>query len=105
MPVISFLPAVFMTVVQPRAFLKVKDFFKIKTVKNMFLLGFFYAVQGISYFLAIEKGAHASQIAPINRASIIVTVLLAAIFLKERDHLLKKFFSAILVTLGVLFLI
>lgn len=30
------------------------------------------------------------------------SIILAAIFLKERDHLVKKFICAVLVTIGVL---
>lgn len=46
----------------------------------------------------------ASQIAPINQAQVIVTVLLAIIVLKERDHLFRKVIAAILVTIGVILL-
>lgn len=105
-PIIFLLPGIVMLMAYSKVLVKVKQFISQKgLVKNMFLLGFFYSIAAIGYFLAIEKGANISQIAPINRASIITTVILAAVFLKERDQLLKKFFSAILVTLGVLLLI
>ncbi len=104
-PTISLLPGIVMVMTYPRSLIKVKSFFETRLIRNMFFLGLFYSIAAIGYFLAIEKGANASQMAPINRSSIMITIILAAIFLKERSHLLKKFISAILVTLGVLLLI
>ncbi|MBI3342051.1 EamA family transporter [Candidatus Curtissbacteria bacterium] len=59
-------------------------------------------MSAIFFYSSIEFGASASQAGPILQSTVIVTVILAAIFLKERDHLLKKIISAVLVTIGVL---
>lgn len=70
-------------------------------VKNLFL-GIFYSVGLIASFLAYQSGGTASQIVPIGQSVVIVTVILAALFIGERDNLLKKFVAAILVSAGVL---
>lgn len=68
----------------------------------MLILDICYGAAAIFFYTAIEKGANASQITPILQATVIITVILAAIFLKERDHLVKKFICAVLVTIGVI---
>jgi len=97
-------PGIFLSLIRPKSIKKMKYFFKWNNFKKMVLLTFFYIVGGTSYYVAITMGGQASQVSPISQASIIVTVIFAAIFLKERDHLAKKIFSAILVTIGVLLL-
>ena len=56
------------------------------------------------FYFAIKEGGEASQVNTIAQAQVVLTVLFSAMFLNERDHLLKKFFCAILVTIGVLLL-
>ena len=97
-------PALFLVLIRPQAISKMKYFLKWNNLKKMLLLTFFYVVGGTSYYFAITIGGQTSQVSPISQATIIVTIIFAAIFLKERDHLAKKIFSAILVTIGVLLL-
>jgi drug/metabolite transporter (DMT)-like permease len=103
-PIAFFIPAIVIFILQPKSVTKFHTVLSGKTFWNMLLLVFFYSLQAIGYYVAMERGAGASQMAPISRATIIVTVILAALFLRERDHLITKFASAILVTAGVLLL-
>jgi len=105
MVVMSFLPIIVISLINPKAYLSIHKYFKLKTIKNILFLSFSQAIQGSCYYIALSLGANASQIAPISRASIIVTVLLASVFLKERDHLIKKIICAVLVTIGVILLV
>lgn len=73
-------------------------------VKAMFFMSFFYAIQALTYYLAYTNGAPISKLTPISNASIILTVILGIVFLKENKHVLKKLIAAILVTVGVLVL-
>lgn len=54
---------------------------------------------------AFQRGfvwdADVSRMAPLYRAEIILTVILAVIFLKEKDNLKIKILSAIIAALGV----
>ncbi len=103
-PIAFLFPAVFIVLFFPKAITKFHTLVSKNNLRNMFLLGLFYSVQAVTYYLALERGAGASQMGPIYKANIIVTLILAALFLRERDHLGIKFVSAILVTVGVLLL-
>lgn len=100
--VASLLPGFFLIAVKPKALLELGQFLKPKVLAKMLILTLFYAGGAALFYFAIIIGAGASQITPISQSAVIVTVILAAIFLNERDYLLKKLVSAILVTIGVL---
>lgn len=69
---------------------------------NLLTYSLIYTISAITYFLALQYGALVSQMSAISRASIILTVIFAAIFLKEKKHVWKKIVAAILTTVGVL---
>jgi len=62
-------------------------------------------VQAVTYYLALESGAMASQMAILFKTEIILTIILAAVFLHERSHLLRKFVATVLVLVGAYFLL
>lgn len=95
------LPGIVLLILRPQALTTFKRLSQIEFSRPMILLSLFYTAQALAYYMALT-GTGASQVAPIYRANIILTVLLAVIFLKERDNLFMKFVSAILVTAGVL---
>lgn len=70
--------------------------------RNLLIFSFLYAIQGVTFYLALQYGALVSQMSTISRASIILTVILAAIFLKETKHAWRKILAAALTTAGVL---
>lgn len=105
-PIISFLPGLFLLIAKPQSLNNISSALKNKRLLwPLILLCSVYSIQAITYFLALEKGAQASQMGPISKSAIIITVLLATIFLKERKNLLKKIISTGLVMIGVLLLI
>lgn len=71
---------------------------------NLLLYSLLYAVAAISFYLAVQTGALAGQVSTVTRASIIVTVILSSIYLKERKDVVKKIFGAIVTTVGVILL-
>lgn len=97
-------PGLFLLATNPKIIKKINYFFNYKKFMKMFLMTLFYTFSGIAFYLAIAMGGQASQVTPIGQASIITTIILASLFLRERDHLPKKMIAAILVTLGVLLL-
>lgn len=101
-PVMSITPALLIILFRPRVLLHVKGFMRSSFIKSMFFMTLFYSIQAIAYYVAFENGGLASQISPISKSSIILTVILAVIFLKERTNLRLKLLSAGLVTVGVL---
>jgi bacterial/archaeal transporter family protein len=102
---ISFLlPGLFLLIINPGTVKKLGFLSQTRVLRNMFLMTLLYSTAAIAFFSALGAGANASQIGPINQSSVILTVLLAAIFLKERDVLWKKLLSTLLVFFGVILL-
>ncbi|MFA6428162.1 MAG: DMT family transporter [Candidatus Buchananbacteria bacterium] len=103
--VLSFLlPGLLMLLVRPRVVRGLKSILVPTVLWKMILMGLFYATSTITIYLAYQTGGTASQLAPINQSVVIFTVLLAAIFLGERNQLGKKFIGAMLAVVGVLLL-
>ncbi len=73
-----------------------------KIDKNLFIYSILYATAAIAFYLAIEAGALVGQVSSVARSSIILTVILSGILLKERKNIGKKIVGAILTTIGVI---
>lgn len=102
---IAFLfPALFLILLRPKSLKKIKVFFDKRRLMKMLVLAVFYAAAALTIGASYQAGGEASQIAPISQSSVILTVLLAAIFLKERGNFLNKLAGAIAVFLGVVLL-
>ncbi|OGM20127.1 hypothetical protein A2714_01050 [Candidatus Woesebacteria bacterium RIFCSPHIGHO2_01_FULL_38_9] len=102
--IMSFLPGVILALAFPKEIVKIKKILKSREIRWMIVLTFFYAIQAVSYYLAYQGGAPISTLATLTKASIVVTVILAAIFLKERSNLPKKAVAAAMVTIGAILL-
>ncbi len=100
----NFLSGLFILAFYPRALQQLKHFVQPSFLAKMLPLAVFSASQGVLYLLALAYGGNTAQVGAIRQASIIVTVLLAIIFLKERNNLGRKLFAAVLVTAGVFLL-
>jgi len=98
------LPGFVILAYNPSVIKKMKIFLKNDILMKMILLAIFYSISAIAFYLAYQSGGNVSQIAPINQSVVIVTVILAAIFLKERKHLIRKIIAAFFVSIGVLLL-
>lgn len=103
-PIMCFLPGLILLILFPRSILKVKKLLRPKPLSHIVIYSVFYAISAVTYYLALDSGATVSQLSPINRASIITTVLLASIFLNEKKDMTRKLLSAALVTAGVFLL-
>ena len=101
LPIISFLPGFMLLLSFPRHIPKlVNDIRRINI--HLVIYSLLYVTSAVTFFLPIQNGALVSQMTSVGRVSIILTVILAMIFLKERSHLAKKFVGALLATLGIL---
>jgi uncharacterized membrane protein len=99
-----FLPALVIFFLKPTLITKLKLFGNKQRLTKMSATSFFYGIASLSVGLAYKLGGDASQIAPIIQSSIVLTVVLAYIFLKESDYLLNKIIGTGLVFGGVLLL-
>jgi drug/metabolite transporter (DMT)-like permease len=103
-PIMSFLPGVILIFFRPSSVKQLKKSFTYSSFKSLSLYGFFYSIQAVTYYLSLETGAKASQMAALFKSEIIITVILATIFLNERKSLMRKAIAVVVVTIGVFLL-
>lgn len=101
LPLASFGPGILMTLWYFRRIKSIVGYVR-KINKNLIIYSVLYAVQAVAFYVALENGALVGQISSISRASIVLTVILAAVVLRETKHVGKKIVGAVLTTIGVL---
>jgi len=84
-----------MGIIYPKKLRHIKSFLQKTVLIKIVLLCIVYGISEIAFYLALKTGNNSSQIASINLTGVIVTVLLAIIFLKERTHLVQKLLGAV----------
>lgn len=103
---IFLLPALAILLVRPALVTKVKFYFtSFKSINLLFSSIIFYCFATIAYFTAYRWGGQASLISPIFQTSVIFTVLLSALLLNEKKHLVQKFIGALITFVGVILII
>ena len=102
--IMSFLPGFILLLLFPKQIAKIPKMFDRKSFFIITILCMFYSIQAIAYYLALQNGAPISRLSPIMKSSIVLTVILAAVFIKERSNLKKKLIAAIMVTIGTILL-
>jgi len=95
-------PALVVWALYPKSTKAMKLIFEKQNLMQLLVLAVIYSGAAISIFLAYQVGKNASQIAPLNQTSTILTVLLSMIFLGERSDYLKKVIGAVVSFIGVL---
>lgn len=100
----NFLSGFFILAFYPKSLKQWGHFIQPNFLIKMVPLAVFSATQGVLYLLALAYGGNTAQVGTIRQSSIILTVLLAIIFLNERGKLWHKLVAAILVTIGVFLL-
>lgn len=101
LPIGSFGPGILMTLWYFRRIKSIVGYVR-QINKNLVIYSVLYAVQAVAFYVALENGALVGQISSISRASIVLTVILAAVVLRETKHVGKKIVGAVLTTIGVL---
>lgn len=97
-------PGLAMAVFRPSAIPQAAAFVRSREMLTMAIMSIFYSGSAISFYLAFRYGGTASQISPVQQSDVILTVILAAIFLGERGELPKKVFGALMTIAGVFLL-
>ena len=98
------LPVIPLLAIRPKLPAELKPMLKGNTLLKMVSLCFVYAFATLADYYALHIGGLATQVSPALQTSIIVTVLLAAVFLGEKKNLAKKLLAALLATVGVVLL-
>ena len=101
---INFLSAFMLWGFYPRAMVQWKKYIKIDYIQNLLAVVVFSMIQGVLFLQALSFGGVTGQIATIRQASIVLTVILSVVFLKDREHLMQKSIAGVLVTWGVMLL-
>lgn len=99
------LPGLMTLAINPKSIHNLKQYTQKSMIPSLLLCTTLYALSAISIFSAYKAGGPASIISPIQQTSLIFTVILGYLFLKERDNLLKKVIGTVLTFVGVLFLV
>lgn len=98
---ISFLgPSLVVLATHPKATKEIKSFLSGAKLIKVLFLGFFFSISAVTLLLAFQRG-NVSLVAPLQQTTIIITTVLAVIFLHERNRLWLKFTAAIICFLGI----
>ena len=91
--------------IKPSASRKLRSLVTASVLPKLLLLGFLYAVGSLTMLYAYQQGTF-SEVTPLRQTSIIVTTLLALVFLvKERSQVAIKLSAAAICLLGALLII
>ncbi len=97
-------PSLVVLATHPKAVKDMKPFLRGTKFTRMILLGVFFSISAVTLLTAYQRG-NVSLIAPLQQTTIIVTILLAVIFLHERKRLWVKTAAAAICFVGVLLIV
>lgn len=96
------LPALSILVFRSSSIKYMKVFLVKETFVRMVTLSLFYAASAILFFYALQVAENSSQVISLNSIGVVVTVVFAIIFLKERKRIIWKIVGSFLGFLGLL---
>ncbi|OQY65521.1 hypothetical protein B6D29_03760 [Microgenomates bacterium UTCPR1] len=94
--VVSFFPAIRLSIVKK---IIRKDF------KQISLISFLNVSAYLFNLKALVVGGEVTKVIPIVQTSTIITIILGIIFLKEREHIVKKIVAGLIAIIGVFLLV
>ena len=103
---ISFVVTALVTfLVRPKSIKKIKPLLKSKVLLILIVLAVFYGIGSLAMLYAYKEGTFA-LVSPLRQTGIIVTVLLALVFLPtERNRIGRKILAALICTIGVVLIV
>lgn len=91
--------------VRPKSVHKMKPLLRPKVLVTLVLLAVFYGLGSLAMLFAYKEGSFA-VISPLRQTSIVVTVLLALVFLpQERNRIRRKILAALICAVGVVLIV
>lgn len=100
-----FFPAIFTLMIAPKSIYHMKYFLKLTTLTKVIFMCVVYAISSITFFSALQMNSNSSQTTSISLLSVIVIVILSALFLRDRSNLLRKIIGALLSIIGSIILV
>ena len=99
-------PGIFGLAFSPKSIKRVPYFFDQYSIfPRLLICSVFYALAAFTIYQANKMGGLASVISPIVASSLVITVIISYIFLKERDRVWNKILGTLLTFGGILLLI
>ncbi|QQS38386.1 DMT family transporter [Candidatus Woesebacteria bacterium] len=99
------LPVFALTFLQPQSLKKIRYYFRKDRAFKVLLLSLCDTLGMLSLYLAYQTGKNVAVIGPLRSTSIIITVVLAILFLKERNNIANKLIGSLVAVAGVILLL
>lgn len=96
------LPGLFIALIYPKKLMGITTLLTKNTGIKFFITGVLYAITSLLVNTSFQTGAKAAQVGVMMQLSLIFTIALGAIFLNERENLIRKLIGGIIVVTGVL---
>lgn len=103
--IVSLFPPLLLLAIRPKAISKFRLFLDKKRLFLMIITSFLISIAALTIYASYQQGGDASQVIPLSQSYIILIVIFAFIFLKERSHFSRKLIGSLLAFVGVLLLI
>ena len=94
-------PALFILIAERVKFSSIKDEFKNGNKKAILLTGLFWGSSIVASLRAYQLG-DVTTVAPLSALTVIGNVILGYLFLKEKNNLLRKIISALLIIISII---
>lgn len=101
----QFLPVILLLLIYPKTIKKISYYFTKERGMKMMLLSLGDVLGMLALFLAYQAGGKASVISPLSATRVMLTVILAALFLHERENLRNKMVGAVVTVVGIMLLL
>lgn len=99
------LPVFAILITQPQSIKKLKFYLNRTRGPKVALLSLFDTLGNLAFFFSFQAGGKASIIGPLSATKVLITVLLAAVLLGEKENLTNKIIGAIVTVIGVILLL
>lgn len=94
------IPAILIALVEKIKFSEIKNEFERANKKAIFVTGVTWSLSIVAILRAYQL-QKVSLVAPISALTVISNVIVGYVFLKERDHLLKKMIAGVLIVMSI----
>lgn len=102
---VFFTPSLLLAIIYPGEVKHIKLFVEKRTLINISLLAVVYGLANIGFFEALKLGPSSSLVTTIQLLSIITTVFLSILLLKENQELPKKIIGSLVSFVGLLLIL
>lgn len=96
-----FTPPLFILLIRPVTLSKLRTVANRDTLKVMLATIVLYGLGSVTFFTSLKNADSPSKVSTVNLAGVVLTVVLAIVFLKEREKISQKIIAAIMTVAGM----